>query len=194
MVASTPAPFGAHQAETPDADSIRVPTCGVTFNALASALAAKARLTVLVAAAVLVGAAGGVHAATAGASHPVTVTTVAETTHADKAQKDKARSTKDEQESQDRAAKPTKSPRPAGVAGQTHGACVSAVARDVTLVGGRNNNHGGAVSAAAHSCAGSQSKKSDRVGKPGKPTKSTKSPKPTKSAPGQEKSSDARGA
>jgi hypothetical protein len=152
---------------------------GVIFDSLAAALAAKARLTVLVAAAVLVGAAGGVHAATTGPSHPVTVMTVAEKTHADKAQKDKPRSTKAEQKAQDRAAKPAKAPRPAGVVGETHGACVSAVARDVTLVGGRNNNHGGAVSAAAHSCAGSQSKKSDRPEKTGKPTKPTK---PTKSS------------
>jgi hypothetical protein len=163
----------------------------MTFDSLAAALAAKARLSVLVAAAVIVGAAGGVHAATAGPSHPVTVTTVAKTTHADKAEKDKPRSTKAEQKAQDRAAKLAKAPRPAGVAGQTHGACVSAVARDVTIVGGPKNNHGGAVSAAAHSCAGSQSKKSDRVGKPGKVTKPAK---PTKSAHGQEKSSDARGA
>jgi hypothetical protein len=153
----------------------------VIFDSLASALAAKARLTVLVAAAVLVGVAGGVQAATTGPNHPVTVKTVAEKTHAEKTHKDKARSTKDDLKSQDRAAKPAKSPRPAGVAGQSHGACVSAVARDVTLVGGRNNNHGGAVSAAAHSCAGSQSKKSDRVGKPGKAIKPTKPNKPTKS-------------
>ena len=149
----------------------------VIFNSLAATLAAKARLTVLVAAAVLVGAAGGVHAATAGPSLPVTVSTVADTSHADKVHKDKARTT--EPKAQDRAAKPAKSPRPAGVVGQTHGACVSAVARDINLVGGRNNNHGGAVSAAAHSCAGSQGKKSD---KPTKPTKPTKPAKPTKSA------------
>jgi len=155
------------------------------FDSLAATLAAKARLTVLVAAAVLVGAAGGVHAATAGPSHPITVSNVADTSHADKVHKDKARTTKDEQKAQDRAAKPAKSPRPAGVVGQTHGACVSAVARDLTLVGGRNNNHGGAVSAAAHSCAGSQGKKSDRADKttkPTRPTKPTKPAKPTKSA------------
>jgi hypothetical protein len=139
-------------------------------------------VTVLVAAAVLVGAAGGVHAATAGANHPVTVTAVAGTTHADKAQKDKAPSTKKEPKSQDKAAKPAKSPRPTGDVGQTHGACVSAVARDVTLVGGPNSNHGGAVSAAAHSCAGSKSKSSDGAGKPTKPTKPTKPAKSPKSA------------
>jgi hypothetical protein len=33
-----------------------------------------------------------------------------------------------------------------------HGACVSKVAQDKTKVGGKNHNHGGAVSAAAHSC------------------------------------------
>jgi hypothetical protein len=152
------------------------------FDSLAATLAAKARLTVLVAAAVLVGAAGGVHAATAGPSLPVTVSAVADASHADKVHTDKARATKDEQKAQDRAAKPAKSPRPAGVVGQTHGACVSAVARDLNLVGGRNNNHGGAVSAAAHSCAGSQGKKSDRADKPTKPAKPAKPTKPTKSA------------
>jgi hypothetical protein len=33
-----------------------------------------------------------------------------------------------------------------------HGACLSKVAQDKTKVGGKNHNHGGAVSAAAHSC------------------------------------------
>jgi hypothetical protein len=150
----------------------------VIFDSLAATLAAKARLTVLVAAAVLVGAAGGVHAATAGPSLPVTVSAVADTSHADKVHKDKARTT--EPKAQDQAAKPAKSPRPAGVVGQTHGACVSAVARDINLVGGRNNNHGGAVSAAAHSCAGSQGKKSDKATKPAKPAKPAKPTKPTK--------------
>lgn len=33
-----------------------------------------------------------------------------------------------------------------------HGQCVSKVARDHSAVGGPHHNHGGAVSAAAHSC------------------------------------------
>ena len=154
---------------------------GVILDSLAAALAAKARLTVLIAAALLVGAAGGVHAATTGPNHPVSVTTVAQKTPADK-----AKPHKDQQKAKG-TAKPAESPGTVGVAGQTHGACVSAVARDKTLVGGRNNNHGGAVSAAAHSCAGSaakahKDKKTDSVGKPGKPTKPTKPAKPAKSA------------
>jgi hypothetical protein len=151
---------------------------GVILNPLAAALAAKAHLTVLVAGAVLVGAAGGVYAATSAPSHSVTVTTVAEKTHAEK-----AKAHKDQQKTNGRTAKPTKSPPPAGAVAETHGSCVSAVARDTELVGGRNNNHGGAVSAAAHSCAGSaakshKDKKPDGVGKPAKPTKPAKPAKP----------------
>ena len=37
-------------------------------------------------------------------------------------------------------------------AGGVHGQCVSKVARDKSAVGGPHHNHGGAVSAAAHSC------------------------------------------
>lgn len=37
-------------------------------------------------------------------------------------------------------------------AGGSHGRCVSTVARDKSAVGGPHHNHGGAVSAAAHSC------------------------------------------
>ena len=33
-----------------------------------------------------------------------------------------------------------------------HGKCVSKIARDKSAVGGPHHNHGGAVSAAAHSC------------------------------------------
>jgi hypothetical protein len=33
-----------------------------------------------------------------------------------------------------------------------HGQCVSKVARNKNAMGGKNHNHGGAVSAAAHSC------------------------------------------
>jgi len=156
---------------------------GVILNSLAAALAAKAHLTVLVAGAVLVGATGGVYVATSTPGHSVTVTTVAEKTPADTAQRDKAKPHKDQQKAS-HAAKPTTSPRPVGVVRQTHGACVSAIAHEKKLVGGHNHNHGGAVSAAAHSCSGSaeenhKDNKPDRVGKPGKPPKPVNSTAPS---------------
>lgn len=49
-----------------------------------------------------------------------------------------------------KSAKPTRTAGAEGAQG-VHGACVSAVARS-DAVGGKNDNHGGAVSAAAKSC------------------------------------------
>jgi len=40
--------------------------------------------------------------------------------------------------------------------GENHGACVREVAQDKDAVGGRNDNHGGAVSEAAHECGGDE--------------------------------------
>jgi hypothetical protein len=69
-----------------------------------------------------------------------------------------------------------------------HGACVSKVAQDKTKVGGKNHNHGGAVSAAAHSCpkgAGDEAKDAtekpdtDATEKPETEAPETESPGPT---------------
>ena len=108
----------------------------------------RARWTVALLIALLVGVGGGTWAATSAQRPSVNVSTVADEGPGGAGQTGKP----------DQTAKPEKTATtdaqgPGASAAQgAHGACVSAVAKDEALVGGRNNNHGGAVSAAAHSC------------------------------------------
>jgi hypothetical protein len=130
----------------------------------------RTRLVVLVSVAVLAGATGGVWAATNVAGPGITVTSVA-----------------DEKGGAAKADKPDKPAKQKGSAAErggapqgAHGACVSAVARS-SATGGENDNHGGAVSRAAHTCAPNAAGASDRAAKPSKAPKPSKSPKPTAS-------------
>ncbi len=114
----------------------------------------RTRLVVLVSVAVLAGATGGVWAATNVAGPGITVTNVAdEKGGAAKADKSKA--------AKQKAAAAERGGEPQGA----HGACVSAVARS-SATGGENDNHGGAVSRAAHTCPPNAAGASDRAAKP----------------------------
>lgn len=116
---------------------------------LVAAASARSRLVPLLTVAVLAGAAGGTWAVSAASGPRVMVATVAD----DGATRGDHRP---------RPATATGTPRPRGA----HGACVSAVARGAAT-GGKNDNHGGAVSRAAHTCA-----------KPAAATAKGKPPKP----------------
>ena len=117
---------------------------------LVAAAAARSRLVLLLTVAVLTGAAGGTWAVSAAAGPRVTVATVAD---------------------DDRATRGDDGPGPAKATGPqprgAHGACVAAVARGAAT-GGKNDNHGGAVSRAAHTCA--KPVAGTAKGKPAKPT------------------------
>ena len=143
-------------------------------RSLALRAAAHARLTVIIVAAVLAGAAGGAWA-TGVAPSPVQILTVADQSEtpseesgtaeekADKTEKAERSEKADEAddagkaekagkpEKADKAEKLDKAERAEGAQG-VHGACVSAVAKDKDAIGGKNDNHGGAVSKAAHDC------------------------------------------
>ena len=118
---------------------------------LIETLHTRARWTVALLVALVVGVVGGTWAAASSHLPAVTVTTVADATTPDAQETGKPDQTP-------KAEKSAKADQPArtGVQAQgaqgVHGACVSAIAKDESIVGGRNNNHGGAVSAAAHSC------------------------------------------
>ena len=140
-------------------------------RSLALRAAAHARLTVIVVAAVLAGAAGGAWA-TGVAPSPVQILTVAGQSEtpseesgtaeekADKTEKAERSEKADDAGKAEKAGKPEKADkaeklekaeRAEGAQG-VHGACVSAVAKDKDAIGGKNDNHGGAVSKAAHDC------------------------------------------
>ena len=128
-------------------------------RSLALRAAAHARLTVIIVAAVLAGAAGGAWA-TGVAPSPVQILTVADqsetaaeesATAEDKGDKPGKPEKAESSEKADKPAKPDKADRAGGAQG-AHGACVSAVAKDKDAIGGKNDNHGGAVSKAAHDC------------------------------------------
>ena len=141
-------------------------------RSLALRAVAHARLTVIIVAAVLAGAAGGAWA-TGVAPSPVQILTVADETapeesstaeeKADKAEKAEKTEKAERSEQAPKADKPDKTDKPekadravkaegAEGAQGVHGACVSAVAKDKDAIGGKNDNHGGAVSKAAHDC------------------------------------------
>ena len=127
---------------------------------LVTEIATRTRVVVFIAVALLAGGIGGVWAATnTGAPH-VSVTTVA--------------GEKSGQAAADGASN-TKATKIKAAGNQgAHGACVSAVARR-DAKGGKNDNHGGAVSRAAHTC------KSNGVGSGvGRSVKQPNGPKPTK--------------
>lgn len=118
---------------------------------LVETLHTRARWTVALMIALAVGVVGGSWAVASSHLPTVTVTTVADA------------DTPDAQETgtPDKTPKPEKTPkadRPARTGVQAHGAqgvhgaCVSAIAKDESLVGGPRGNHGGAVAAAAHDC------------------------------------------
>jgi hypothetical protein len=140
---------------------------------LIALVTAKVKLAALITVAMTAGASGAVYAVTSAAPSTVTVTaaTATGTTHAKPGHMASAKPKK--------ADKPEKTD--AGddaAAGGLHGACVSAVAQDKKAVGGRNNNHGGAVSLAAHSCNG-HAAKPKKTGLPGDKGKSSDRAKPT---------------
>lgn len=126
----------------------------------------RTRTLALVAVAVLAGATGGVWAVAGAPSPGVTVTTVADENgdaadtgdEAEKPDKPAKADKAEKPEKPEKAGKPEKSEKtdgsgsPEKTAGAgVHGACVSAVARS-DATGGKNDNHGGAVSQAAHTC------------------------------------------
>lgn len=103
---------------------------------LVAAAAARSRLVLLLTVAVLAGVAGGTWGVSAASGPRVTVATVADDDGATRGDDRRGPATA------------TGTPRPRGA----HGACVAAVARGAAT-GGKNDNHGGAVSRAAHTCA-----------------------------------------
>lgn len=117
---------------------------------LVAAASARSRLVPLLTVAVLAGAAGGTWAVSAASGPRVMVATVADDDGATRG------------DDRLRPATATGTPRPRGA----HGACVSAVARGAAT-GGKNDNHGGAVSRAAHTCA--KPAAATAKGKPAKP-------------------------
>ncbi len=160
---------------------------------LLQTLAAHARWTVIVVVAVLAGATGGVWAATVGPSPTVTVTNVADgDTPGDRAtgKPEKTKPVTPPKRDADEEADELGEVRAERADGQgAHGACVSAVARG-DAVGGKNNNHGGAVSEAARTTCRSAGVQGRSHGKadlphgkagtaPGKAAKPTKPAKPT---------------
>lgn len=124
---------------------------------LIETLHTRARWTVALLVALVVGVVGGTWAAASSQLPTVIVTTVADATTPDAQETGRPDKTAKAEKSA-KAIKPAKADKPArtGVHVQgaqgVHGACVSAIARDESLVGGPHANHGGAVSAAAHSC------------------------------------------
>jgi hypothetical protein len=100
------------------------------LQSVAAVAVGKAKLLGLVAAAVLAGGAAGGYVAAADGSGATLLRVTPSSAHAS-----------------------PKAEHPGNGAQGVHGACVSAVARDHSAVGGPHHNHGGAVSAAAHSCA-----------------------------------------
>jgi hypothetical protein len=102
------------------------------YESVAAVLAGKAKVLGVVLAAVVAGGAAGGYVAASG-SDDTSIT---------------LRSNGGQSAEHRAAPHATGSPGAQGV----HGKCVSAVARDHNAVGGPHNNHGGAVSAAAHSC------------------------------------------
>jgi len=124
----------------------------------------RTRTVAFVAVAVLAGAVGGAWAVAGAPTPGITVTTVSDDSGDPASPDDAARPEEAEKTETEKRAKPEKSDKPSqpdkaaktdrhgGTGGSgVHGACVSAVARS-DAVGGQNDNHGGAVSEAAHSC------------------------------------------
>jgi hypothetical protein len=140
---------------------------------LIALVTAKVKLAALVTVAMTAGVTGGLYAVASAGPSTVMVTAAAATgNHATPGHPASAKPKK--------ADKPEKTD--AGddaAAGGLHGACVSAVARDKKAVGGRNSNHGGAVSQAAHSCNGHHPAKPKKTGRPGDKGRSTDRAKPT---------------
>lgn len=119
----------------------------------------RTRTVAFVAVAVLAGAVGGAWAVAGAPTPGITVTTVSDdsgdpTTTEDAAEKAEKAAKPEKSDKAAKLPKPdkaAKAQRPEDAASGVHGACVSAVARS-DAVGGKNDNHGGAVSEAAHSC------------------------------------------
>ena len=115
------------------------------------------RLAAVVGVAVAAGAAVGVAALDPGASVVHTVSAGASSSGSDHVQRShgvgsaKDRSVKSTTADKGEAAKKDKAAEGTGRSG-AHGRCVSAVARDKDAVGGPHDNHGWAVSRAAHRC------------------------------------------
>jgi hypothetical protein len=116
---------------------------GPMIGTAAAALASKAKVLGLVTAALVAGGATGGYVAMAHVTPHTFVLQTSASSH------DSKPSTEDASQG-------------------AHGACVSAVARDHSAVGGPHHNHGGAVSAAAHECPKGNGGEHGKAGQHGK--------------------------
>jgi hypothetical protein len=140
---------------------------------LIALVTAKVKLAAWVCVATTAGAGGALLVVASAAPSTVTVTAAAATgSHAKPGHPASAKPKK--------ADKPEKTaPGDAGAGRGLHGACVSAVAQDKKAVGGRNNNHGGAISRSAHTCNGHTAKAPNKTGRSGDKGKTTDRATPT---------------